>query len=348
MFNKPNKHQFLKNGFGFWAIPILFASLLLPLLALAKSSLPSLQLASVTAALPQLWNQELPGSRQQHRQLLHQSLSATASPIAIATPRLTPQTASHKPRSQPTVASTQTPTLELGVAIAKDANVLAIATSTSGELVNDAGKVLKAIPAGEAIYAQPSEQGVDLNAWQAPPSVWIKPKQGGYVFIGEHWYRGRIRLIREGSTLLAVNYVKLEDYLYSVVGSEMPSYWPLEALKAQAIAARSYALVQYIRPASPFYQLGSTEAWQVYKGLDGETSSTHQAVDQTWGQFLSYQGGLVESLYASTDEIVIDAHKGRGMSQTGAFKLASQGHDYRSILGSYYPGTKLAKVEIAH
>lgn len=343
MFSKPNKQRFLKDGWGFWAIPLVAVPLLLPLLALAKS-LPSLQLASVTASLPQLRDQELPGSRQQHRQVVHQSLSATASPAVR--PRATPQPAAQK-HPQNNAASAKTPTVELGVEIAKDANILAIATSTSGELVDDAGKVLKAIPAGEALYAQPTAQGIELNDWQVPPAVWIKPKQGGYVFTGEHWYRGRVRLIREGNTLLAVNYVKLEEYLYSVVGCEMPSYWPLEALKAQAIAARSYALVQYIRPASPFYQLGSTEAWQVYKGLDGETSSTHQAVDQTWGQFLSYKGGLVESLYASTDEIVMDAHKGRGMSQTGAFKLASRGYDHRSILGAYYPGTKLAKVEIA-
>jgi peptidoglycan hydrolase-like amidase len=185
-----------------------------------------------------------------------------------------------------------------------------------------------------------------LNSWQAPPSIWIKATRGGYVYAGEHWYRGRIRLIFQGNSLLVINHVDLEEYLYSVVGSEMPSYWSPSALKAQAIAARSYALARYVQPVSPFYQIGSDEAWQVYKGLDGETSSTREAVSQTTGQFLSYQGGVVDSLYAATDDIVIQAHGGLGMSQTGAQALATQGYDYLHILGTYYPGTALARLQL--
>ena len=90
---------------------------------------------------------------------------------------------------------------------------------------------------------------------------------------------------------------------------------PLEALKAQAIAARSYALVHRVRPASAWYNLGANERWQVYKGLHREYNTTHQAVNQTAGQILSYQGGIVESLYAASDEIVVKAHGGVGMRE---------------------------------
>jgi peptidoglycan hydrolase-like amidase len=233
------------------------------------------------------------------------------------------------------------------IAIAKGVSTLLVASSTPGIVFDDTGHALKSLQAGQAVYAKPAGHSIDLNSWQAPPSVWIRPAQGGYVHVGEHWYRGTIRLIFQGNVLLAVNHVNLEDYLSSVVGSEMWSNWPLEALKAQAVAARSYALARYVQPASRFYQMGADEAWQAYKGLDGEASSTHQAVRETSGQILSYKGGVVDSLYAATDDIVLKAHGGRGMSQEGAHTLALQGYDYLHILGAYYPGTNLARVQLS-
>jgi peptidoglycan hydrolase-like amidase len=99
-----------------------------------------------------------------------------------------------------------------------------------------------------------------------------------------------------------------------------------------------------IRPANAWFHLGNTQRWQVYKGIRSEYQSTHQAVNATAGQILSYKGGVVESLYAATDEIVAWAHGGRGMSQTGAYKLAEKGLVYQQILGNYYPGVGLARL----
>ncbi len=100
----------------------------------------------------------------------------------------------------------------------------------------------------QAIQAESGDRGINLNSWQAPASIWVEASQGGYVFVGERWYRGRVRLILQNDGLLAVNQVGLEDYLTSVVGSEMYAHWPIEALKAQAVAARSYALARYVQP----------------------------------------------------------------------------------------------------
>jgi SpoIID/LytB domain protein len=139
-----------------------------------------------------------------------------------------------------------------------------------------------------------------------------------------------------------VNYVDLENYLVSVVGAEVSPSWPMAALKAQAIAARSYALVHYLRPANALYDLGNTQRWQVYKGISAEWNTTQQAVQETAGVFLSHKGGVVESMYAASDDIVTNVFGGRGMSQTGALKLAQQGYDYQQILGTYYPGVGLS------
>jgi stage II sporulation protein D len=87
------------------------------------------------------------------------------------------------------------------------------------------------------------------------------------------------------------------------------------------------------------------ERHQAYKGIATEYNTTHQAVGETAGEILSYKGGVVESLYAATQEVVDKAHNGVGMSQNGAYAYANQGYDYRQILGVYYPGVAIALLE---
>lgn len=89
----------------------------------------------------------------------------------------------------------------------------------------------------------------------------------------------------------------------------------------------------------------SSERHQAYKGIATEYNTTHQAVNETAGEILSYKGGVVESLYAATQAIVDKAHKGAGMSQNGAYAYANFGYDYRQILGTYYPGVAIARLE---
>lgn len=334
------------------AIPIGFVSLSLPFVPDQLNPLP--QLAKLLARpSPQSDADEISDSSWTwRRQLMHQSLTAGPS-STVATSPSKPNPAS-SPSSNPqqsrnyakvlAPAAAEIP-VEMRVAITNEASSLAIATSTSGYIFDNTGKFLKTLPAGQGFNVQPDGQTIRLDSEKTASSIWIQAAQGGYVYVGEYWYRGRVKLIVQDTGLLAVNYVNLNQYLYSVVGCEMPSSWPLDALKAQAVAARSYALVQYVRSANPLYHMGATEAWQVYKGLDGETSSTRQAVDATAGLLLSYKGGLVESLYAATDEIVAKAHSGKGMSQTGALNMAQQGYDYLHILGAYYPGAGLSRID---
>jgi hypothetical protein len=239
------------------------------------------------------------------------------------------------------------PPIPIRVAIATDASSLAIATSDAGVIVDRSGRVLGKLDAQTAVAAMPSASGLQVGTWQTPSVVWIKPRTAeGLVYIGEHWYRGSVQLLQVSGKLLAINYVDLESYLYSVVGSEMPASWPAEALKAQAIAARSYAVVHLARPASDYYDLGATPRWQAYNGAESETNTTHLAVNDTRGLLLSYEGGVVESLYASSDQLVQEAHGGFGMSQEGASQLAQQSFSYQQILGHFYPGTGLAVLNI--
>jgi len=169
---------------------------------------------------------------------------------------------------------------------------------------------------------------------------------GGPVQINQHHYRGDVSLLKGQGDWLPVVSLDLETYVASVVGAEMPSQWHQEALKAQAVAARSYAMAHLARPATTAYHLGDTTRWQVFAGEKSTTQASRSATRQTRGMILSYSGGMVESLYASNAQVSAEAHGhlGASMSQTGAQQLASQGLPFNAILGRYYAGASLARL----
>jgi stage II sporulation protein D len=236
--------------------------------------------------------------------------------------------------------------LEMRVAIARNASSLEVATSVDGFLMDLSGQNYCNLPAQKSAMLRPQGAGMVSGNCTLGNTVWLEPGEGGYVYVGNSWYKGRVLLITNGSGLMAVNFVLLHDYLSSVVGSEMYVNWPLEALKAQAVAARSYALVHHVRHAKRAYDLDNTQRYQAYLGIAKETNTTQAAVAATTGEFISHNGGIVESLYAATESIVQAAHGGRGMSQTGAMEMATKGYDYTQILGTYYPSTSLSRLVI--
>jgi stage II sporulation protein D len=189
--------------------------------------------------------------------------------------------------------------VDLRVSIKQGVNALTVGGSTTALVRDETGQQLGTIPAGEAYTARSRGGNVQLGNWQAR-QLWVEPAAQGAVWIGNRWYRGDVRLVPRSGGLDAVNYVDLEAYLYSVVGAEAIASWPLEALKAQAVAARSYAL--HKRAASPnaLYDVDTTTATQVYKGLESEASSTVQAVRETAGEVLVYGGQIVLAVYHSS------------------------------------------------
>ena len=118
------------------------------------------------------------------------------------------------------------------------------------------------------------------------------------ILVNNQPYRSKVYLVNRGNGWIAVNQLSLEDYVASVVGAEMPSLWNMEALKAQAVAARSYALAHIARPANKDFHLGDTTRWQAYRGISSQTSRSTQATQATKGIVLRYKGGIVESLYS--------------------------------------------------
>lgn len=233
----------------------------------------------------------------------------------------------------------------LRVAIAEGSQVLTLGSSTTAQLVDQQGQVLASLKPNEGLQVLAKAGALHIGITPAPALLWLLPAENGAVYVGDRWYRGAVQVSLQGNSLLVVNYVDLEEYLYSVVSLEVSPSWPLEAQKAQAIAARSFALVHYFRPASALYDLGSTERYQVYGGLGHEWNTSQQAVENTRGLILSYGGGVVESQYAASEELVKEVFGGRGMSQQGAYKLSMQGLSFQQILGYFYPGTSLSRLQ---
>jgi stage II sporulation protein D len=137
-------------------------------------------------------------------------------------------------------------------------------------------------------------------------------------------YAGILEIIpKAGSRILPVNVLPMEDYLAGVVPAEMPAYWGIEALKAQATAARTYA-VGHLGGAD--YDLRASESDQAYSGLTDQRPDSRTAVEATRGQVLTYQGKLITAFYMASDG-------GHTESSEYRFITWSNGPRLRSHLG---------------
>ena len=113
-------------------------------------------------------------------------------------------------------------------------------------------------------------------------------------------YRGMLAFSVNGSVMTGVNVIGLEEYLYGVVPSEMPKSYHAEALKAQAVAARTYAMTKLGAHSGSGYQLCDTTACQVYKGYSNEADATTAAVQATAGEVACYNGSPIEAVFSAS------------------------------------------------
>ncbi|MFL6011778.1 MAG: SpoIID/LytB domain-containing protein, partial [Gaiellaceae bacterium] len=168
---------------------------------------------------------------------------------------------------------------------------------------------------------------------------------GGSPLQLKHLYRGSVQVDVVSGKLRAVNVVALEQYLYGVVPSEMPFSWHPEALKAQAVVARSYALAT--RRSGAFDLYPDTRS-QVYLGIEHEKPSTNAAVDATAGKVVLYQGEVAKTFFFSTSggrtasaEDVWGSAVPYLVSVADPYDSISPHHDWGPFA---YTGTKLAKL----
>ncbi len=196
------------------------------------------------------------------------------------------------------------------------------------------------------------------------------PDKKGFLATKKRWYRGDMFIYNVNGTLTIVNSLPLEEYLMGVVPAEMPSKWNYEAHRAQAIAARSYALANINKRASHGYDLKDTPHDQAYGGASSETPQTTRAVLSTKGEVLVYENRIIPAYYhASSGGKTISAGSvwshdlpyiqsvdgfdkgirknghGVGMSQYGANNLAGKGFNARQILNYFYKDINFGRLK---
>ncbi len=168
-------------------------------------------------------------------------------------------------------------------------------TITSGET----GAGLNVAPTGK-ILAEWSPQGIKINHLIYPTGgARIESRSGTIIFNGKK-YRGYLILWNgQNGTLTVVNHLPLDDYIRSVVAMEIPKTWPLEAIKAQAVAARTYALYKRQDNAGNLFDVAPDVSDQVYGGREVENEATNEAVKATEGMTLVYENHLALTYFHS-------------------------------------------------
>src|SRR5688500_2830496 len=130
----------------------------------------------------------------------------------------------------------------------------------------------------------------------------LRTDSAGDIRVGTHGaFRGALEVVRTESdpgSLNAINALNVNNYVQGVVPGEMPSSWPIHALRAQAVAARTYALTTKV--GGNGFDLYADTRSQVYGGLDIETARTNRAVTSTRDQVVRYRGQMAQTFYFST------------------------------------------------
>ena len=152
------------------------------------------------------------------------------------------------------------------------------------------------LPAGDVVLGPKLRVTVNGAPMDLAGPILFLP--GGSPLLLDRAYRGQIEVGVTAQKLDAINVVGLEQYLAGVVPREMPSAWPEEALKAQAVAARSYALAR--RVGGKVFDLYADVRSQVYGGISGEHARATAAIDATAGEVLLWEGKPIDALFHST------------------------------------------------
>lgn len=128
-----------------------------------------------------------------------------------------------------------------------------------------------------------------------------------FIYIDGNPYRGKIEVHASKKGLLIVNEINIEDYVASVINSEISSSWHVQALKTQSVIARTYALHELQNKKGELFNLRSTHLGQMYEGASSEDSISLKAVRSTRGEIVSFRGKVALTVYHSNAGGVTEA-----------------------------------------
>jgi len=157
-------------------------------------------------------------------------------------------------------------------------------------------KNMQNIPPSKKICILSDDNNIIINGIPIPDKE-IELLSDDFLELNNKKYRGSMCVLIKENEILIINKVKLDYYLYGVLPSEVIPNWPEECLKAQAVAARTFAVFNKMNSKSPYYDLDSNILSQVYKGYNLETKRTNDAIDGTKDEIMIYNGKVIQAFF---------------------------------------------------
>lgn len=221
-------------------------------------------------------------------------LSATAPAMARHAPASAKSAKASVTAAQP---AKQAPDLRVGLASGRASLTITPAGGKATVQTGSSKTITLAANTAAAIRWQDGAFLVGREKLRSEVLVIRPAAKAGELSLDGRRYRGALELRHKSGGLTAVNIVPVDDYLRSVVPEEMPVDWPAEAIKAQSVAARSFAFASRGRHASEGYDLCTTTHCQLYTGTAAEKSASNAAIKATRGEVLTYGGKPIEALF---------------------------------------------------
>ena len=154
--------------------------------------------------------------------------------------------------------------------------------------------------AGARLTATPTGFRLGKQEWTCR-GILVEPAKDRDLYLDDSRFRGTLAIGKAKNGLMfAINKLDIEKYLYGVLHHEVAPWWPMEALKAQAVAARTYAYYQAQVSKGNDYDVKSSTSSQVYGGSTTERYRTKKAVDRTAGQLLTFEGKVFPAYFHAT------------------------------------------------
>lgn len=202
----------------------------------------------------------------------------------------------------PAAGNAYVDTIKVGISYGSSASKEAWFYSDSPVDIVDASSYsyITTVPA-QTKFCVTASESLLTSEYFSPVMMSIRLDSASVISYNGENYRGSFELNNAGDKVTVINVVNTEDYLASVLGKEMSSSWPIEALKAQAVCARNYAITNLNKHSSYGFDLCATQDCQVYGGMASEADRTRQAVAETQGVLVKYQGRVVPLFYFSCD-----------------------------------------------
>ncbi len=186
------------------------------------------------------------------------------------------------------------------VAVARDARELTIAIAGSYTLRDESnGKVLKRDNRLPKVKLRLLDKGILLGLdVYAVQKLIVEPAKDATITLNNKRFRGKLILVRtKDNRITAVNGINIEDYVKGVLYHEVSHHWPMEALKAQAVATRTYALYSMKDSLNKEFDMTNDIYSQVYGGHESERYRTGLAVDRTEGEVLSFNKKVLPAYF---------------------------------------------------